>query len=601
MWGIVEQYGLIGLLLVVIVLLIENPDRALKLKAVFLTPFFNLLKLGSRQFIAAKVGSQSSEFLREHLARHVSSIGEPKIRVQWVRSPSDPVLSQDGTLILRLQETNDQTRNILAATRVALPQVVYPSLRPSLDSYINSAIDLTILRNLSEKLGKHAYPIFQRYFLSPEIDEDRRAAELFERLVKLDESGVFVSILIEELTLLGEYLFSKGDLTNQSGEIIAFIQFLLGEAERERGQKIKLTYKSTSFRVAIILLAEGAKARAQGLTPYLKRADLEIKTGCDSLYIAAYEPARDFLSKLTDALKKDRRLEFFKRDKTTPLSLRKETGVSEIVLFRRNRIVDEKNYFPDTIKGLDIQVNKVVTGRVFDISRENALVDLGEVYGVVPLEKSSWETHSSLEEVFQIGESYEFLVEAIDNIRGYLILSGRLPTKDPWIISSIPNTGDVLQTVPVFFLDGDYICRTDSGLELLLPIRETTWGLPTYERREEILGTLISVKVISVDRAARSIVTSLRGLQEDPWPKIETELPAGSSTEGIILEIAANFISVKLPNGLVGYLPKEYVEEAGYSYKAVNKQMKVGQKITVTISKVFVEKMRIRLDLPPKN
>ena len=282
------QKGIIAIILIALLLIIHDPDRAEKLKELIFLPLFRFFKRGSRQYMAAKVGYTATEFLKRQIRTELNSVPDVKIKIKWVHSPSDPVLSQDGTLVLRLRETDDQTRNVLSATKVALPHLICPTLRPHMRPHASVAIDLTLLRKLTDGMGKHAYPIFQRYFLSPALDENVEIKALFTKLVELDSSGTFVFIFLEELNLLGETLYSKGDTSDRTEEITAFLEFLLGEARREISEEITLRYFSKDFNVGIILLAKTWKALIQGVAPYIKRMDENVKLGCDSIYIIAF-------------------------------------------------------------------------------------------------------------------------------------------------------------------------------------------------------------------------------------------------------------------------------------------------------------------------
>jgi hypothetical protein len=66
---------------------------------------------------------------------------------------------------------------------------------------------------------------------------------------------------------------------------------------------------------------------------------------------------------------------------------------------------------------------------------------------------------------------------------------------------------------------------------------------------------------------------------------------------GKISEITPTYVQVKLPNNYVGVLPKESLEKAGHEYKNFQDNMIVGQGIDVYVSKVFINRQRIRLDL----
>jgi hypothetical protein len=271
--------GWVAVLVIILLLVIHNPDRAEKIKEIFFLPAFRFFKRGSRQYMAAKVGYTSTQFLKRELLPLIPSTANVKIQIRWVRSPTDQVLTKNGNLILCMRETNDQTRNILAATQAALPRVVCTTLRPYVNDDLEKAMDLTLLQKLASGLGKYAKPVFQRYFLGSSAEDNENLLDLFEKLVELDAHGTFVSIFLEELDELGERLYTAGDSSDQTGEITNFLEFLLTEARRKEYEYIKLDYFSTVFSVCIIILAASKKVIREGVSPYVNRIDQKVREG----------------------------------------------------------------------------------------------------------------------------------------------------------------------------------------------------------------------------------------------------------------------------------------------------------------------------------
>ena len=328
---LVLKYGISGFLVIVIFLLVQKPDRAEKLKVLILVPLFRLFKWGSRQYLASKVGSATTEFFNSHVTRFIPSIPDVKVRIKWVSSASDPVLSEDGTVILRLEETNDQTRNILSAALVALPQVVCATLRSNIQQYAEAAIDLTILRKLAERLGRHAKPVFQRYFLEPEIESSQKTADLFGRLVEIDEQGIFVPIFLEELNILGETIYASADTNDKTESINAFLEFLLTVARREIGEEIDLNHFSEDFSVGIMLIAKTWKAATEGIVPFLTHIDVRLRKGCESIYVVAFPQSVAFVKRITSAVDAEQRLSVVGRTKVTAKSPDGDPHVREII------------------------------------------------------------------------------------------------------------------------------------------------------------------------------------------------------------------------------------------------------------------------------
>lgn len=185
-----------AILLVVIFLIVQDPDRAVKLKSFITKPFFKFLRWFSKEHISSKVSGHVNEFFKRNLYPFLIESEKYNFKVKWVSKPNDPILKENGTLILRLKEENDQTKNIISAVQVAIPHVVCPLIRNNISTTSIKAIDLTILQKLTYKLGKHGKAIFKKFFLDPETNQDHEIGELIRNLFRLDRHGFFVPIFL---------------------------------------------------------------------------------------------------------------------------------------------------------------------------------------------------------------------------------------------------------------------------------------------------------------------------------------------------------------------------------------------------------------------
>lgn len=271
------KFGLVPtFLLFIIYLIIQEPERATKLKAIVTQPFFKLFRWFSKEHIAAKVSSQANEFLNSFVFTQLTHNERFDVKVQWVKEANDPFLSKNGSLILRMKEEKDQTKNILSAVHTALPHVLCPLIRKNINKTFEKSIDLTVLKKLSNKLGKHGKLTFKKYFLDPETEIDSQINELIIKLQSLDDHGFFIPIFINELELLSEGLFADNDNNDYSEQTLQFLEYLLKIANREVGQEIELVYSIAPFKVSTILLAKAQKADTQGVKPYLNRLKINL-------------------------------------------------------------------------------------------------------------------------------------------------------------------------------------------------------------------------------------------------------------------------------------------------------------------------------------
>ena len=64
-----------------------------------------------------------------------------------------------------------------------------------------------------------------------------------------------------------------------------------------------------------------------------------------------------------------------------------------------------------------------------------------------------------------------------------------------------------------------------------------------------------------------------------------------------VSEVTPNFVKVELPGGLKGIIPRESMLQAGFEYADFETTLVKGQGLDVVVTKVFIKKRKIRLDL----
>ena len=589
--------GWVAILIIILLLVIHDPDRAEKIKEILFLPLFRFFKRGSRQYIAAKVGYTATQFLKRELLPLLPSIPNVKIQIKWVKSLSDPILTENGNLILCIRETNDQTRNILAATQAALPRVLCATLRSRLHDDFEDAIDLAILQRLATVLGRHAKPVFQRYFLGPSIENNGHLRDLFTKLVELDMNATLVSIFLEELETLGEDLYSIGDSADQTEEITNFLEFLLVEARRKEHEEIKLDYFSPIFNIGIIILASSYKVQREGVLPYVNRIDQKVRQGCDSIYIIAYERASGFLDKLLRVIDSDNRYALAKvatQRVHSPVTGRRE--LRSIAQLRRSPLFSDTDFI-ERVEASNLSIGEAVEGQVLDVSTTQAFVDVSGLNSIIQKKDCSWQSVRDCQDILSNGERRKFLLLAVDKEKGRLLLSLRFPDTDPWQQTDLPRKGQKIEA-KVTSCDGiNYYCHTLNGIEVVLAKNEISWTDRIDPTDSSLIEEQLDLVIIDRDDDERVLKGSIRQLEEDPWPLIHKRFPKGTQMRGTVAEIMHSCVRVDLPDGYQGILPDSALRRAGFELADFTQTLVKGQGLDVIVTKVFISKRRIRLDL----
>ena len=132
------------------------------------------------------------------------------------------------------------------------------------------------------------------------------------------------------------------------------------------------------------------------------------------------------------------------------------------------------------------------------------------------------------------------------------------------------------------------------GLEGLLPISEISYG--RVENIEEVLsvGQQLEVAVKKCDWENEKFSFSLRDTLADPWSKVETKYPAGSTQTGKVSRLAKFGAFVTLEEGIDGLV---HISKIGGEQRIKHPQdvLSVGQEIQVKVEKIDLEEKRLSL------
>jgi ribosomal protein S1 len=125
-----------------------------------------------------------------------------------------------------------------------------------------------------------------------------------------------------------------------------------------------------------------------------------------------------------------------------------------------------------------------------------------------------------------------------------------------------------------------------NGEEGLVLIPEFSWR-PVRDLRDVVrVGDRLKVLVLLYNYKDRKIVASVRRLHQEDNPYRElSRLPPGEVLEGTVSFAAGDSLTVQLPNGAWGSLPKRYLAS----------ETRVGDKVKVEVESLDVDQGRLTL------
>ena len=272
--------------------------------------------------------------------------------------------------------------------------------------------------------------------------------------------------------------------------------------------------------------------------------------------------------------------------------------------FRKNIVVSHKAILEESLAEkrdelfLNLEVGKVVEGRVKNITDFGVFIDLGGIDGLLHITDLSWGRINHPSELIEMDDTLNVKIIDFDKEKRRVSLGLKQLTPHPWVnvADQYPEGTKVNGKVVSMTNYGAFI-EIEPGVEGLVHVSEMSWTRHVKNPSEIYsLGDEVEAVVLSIDSEEHKISLGAKQLLDDPWSQIEEKYTVGTVVSGKIINLTQFGAFVELEEGIDGLIhvsdfswtkiirhPKEIVEKA--------------QEVEVRILEVSRESRRISLGL----
>jgi small subunit ribosomal protein S1 len=170
-----------------------------------------------------------------------------------------------------------------------------------------------------------------------------------------------------------------------------------------------------------------------------------------------------------------------------------------------------------------IKAGDILTGRVSNLRRFGAFVDLGGYEGLIHISELSWGRVNYPGDVVRPGDTVQVYVLDVDPTERKIQLSLKHLQSDPWRdVAQRFRAGEIVRGEVTNVVSFGAFVRLDEGIEGLIHISELAEGTFLHPRNVLREGQHVDVKVLSVESDNRRIGLSLRQARKTrhaAWPE----------------------------------------------------------------------------------
>ena len=284
--------------------------------------------------------------------------------------------------------------------------------------------------------------------------------------------------------------------------------------------------------------------------------------------------------------------------KTLPMKVIKlNQRRGNIVLSRRELLEEERKALKEkTLQSLEEE--KLVRGKVKNITDYGAFIDLGGIDGLLHITDMSWGRLGHPSEVFSVGDEVEVVVLKFDRAGERVSLGYKQRTPDPWEAADrrYPIGSKVTGKV-VSLTDYGAFVELEPGIEGLVHISEMSWTQRVKHPSKVVsIGDVVNVVILDMDKANRRISLGMRQAEPNPWASIEERYPVGMRVAGKVRNLTEFGAFVELEEGIDGLI---HVSDISWTkrVKHPSEVLKKGDRVEAIVLHVDKQNRRISLGL----
>jgi small subunit ribosomal protein S1 len=266
----------------------------------------------------------------------------------------------------------------------------------------------------------------------------------------------------------------------------------------------------------------------------------------------------------------------------------KENG-KNIILSRKVLLEEEKKEKEEKLK-TELKCGDVVSGVVASRHDFGIFIDLGGVEGLIPKSEISWSRNADIS-VLNPGDEVKAKILSIDWEANRITLSIKQTLPEPWSGIKRYHENQVVSGRVVNIISQGAFIEIEPGLEGFIHISRMS-PVKKIKKPEEVLkkNDLISATILSIDEKNKKISLQLLTGEADPWQQpVDTIM--NESHKGIVESVNNSGVSLRLENGMLGFIPKNEL----VSQNEMQKQYTAGKELIVTVKDLQIENKKLIL------
>ncbi|MCB1022191.1 MAG: S1 RNA-binding domain-containing protein [Bryobacterales bacterium] len=274
-----------------------------------------------------------------------------------------------------------------------------------------------------------------------------------------------------------------------------------------------------------------------------------------------------------------------------------EVADQNVVLDRRVLLEEERQrQRQQAVAGLS--EGSILKGVVRSIRDFGAFVDLGGVDALLHISDLSWGRVKDVASVLKEGDEIDVKVLRVDEEGRRIAVGRKQLDPDPWTQAGDQfEVGQRVRGHVTRLKDFGAFVELLPGAEGLIHVSEMSWAKRVRHPSDILkVGDEVETVILDINLAQKRVALGLKQALGDPWDRVESDLPPGTVTEGVIRKTTNFGAFVEVLDGIEGLLHvSDITSEKRLNHP--NEAVRVGDKVRVKVLEIDRERRRLKLGM----
>ena len=266
---LLSYFGISGGIIFILIVIVFNADKIYLALSLLLKPF-SFFKF----FLKSKIAFENQGRINEICGRIAPNIFDRKLKIKWISLKSinekSYFLSEDEEVTIYVHHKKNSNQIILDVLNDYVSLTFCPNLKSALENDFVLSNQIFITNKIVDEYKNLSLThLYKKNCFDNQTDD--KTKKYLIKIQSMHNKNFYFKVFLDALKQVDEKYVNILFDNELSKETLSFFDFIFTVSQKERDEKVDLTFTGKYIKYSIILVAKDETLSSQGVDAHIKR------------------------------------------------------------------------------------------------------------------------------------------------------------------------------------------------------------------------------------------------------------------------------------------------------------------------------------------